>query len=156
MKLTLERFSSGKESTLGLLFIDGKFAAFTCEDEHREEKVAAETRIPAGHYAIKLRKHGGFHSRYSQRFSFHEGMLEICDVPGFTDILIHVGNTEKDTAGCILVGMAAQHYEGGGGQVMYSTTAYSGMYPRLVDEAAAARLSIEIVDRDRSKGNEAG
>lgn len=147
MKLTLERFSSGPESTLGLLFLDGKFAAFTCEDEYRAQKVTGETRIPAGDYAIKVRTHGGFHAKYAQRFPFHKGMLELCDVQGFTDVLIHIGNTEKDTAGCILVGAGAQHFETGGGAVQYSTAAYGALYPKTIDAALAGQLSIEIIDR---------
>ena len=146
MKLKLQRFSGGEDSTLGLVFIDGKFVCFSCEDEYRAEKVAGETRIPAGTYAIKVRTHGGYHKRYSQRFPFHRGMLELCDVPGFTDILIHVGNTEKDTAGCLLVGTTAQAYETGGGKVLYSSWAYGQLYERVIDAAEARRLTIEILD----------
>ena len=148
MKLRLERFSSGPDSTLGLLFVDGSFVCFTCEDEHRDVKVAAETRIPAGTYEIKLRTEGGFHDKYSKRFAFHRGMLHLQDVPGFTWIYIHIGNTEKDTAGCILVGLGARVDDRGGGRVMTSALAYETFYPRVIDAAEAGDLSIEIVDKD--------
>lgn len=151
MKITLERISSDKDATIGTLYIDGRFQCFTCEDEWRKEKVAQETRIPAGTYQVKLRTHGGFHERYKTRFDFHEGMLELLDVPGFTDILIHVGNTERDTAGCILVGMSAESWESGGGRVLFSTNAYGLLYGKVVEAARLGRLTIEIIDRDRKE-----
>ena len=48
MKLKVIRFSSQKDSTSGLLFDvtnETKFLCYTLEDERREEKVMAETRI---------------------------------------------------------------------------------------------------------------
>lgn len=151
MRLTLERISSGPNSTIGVLYLDGKFECFTCEDEYREEKVAGETRIPAGEYQIRLRTWGGFNDRYKNRFDFHEGMLEICEVPNFADILIHVGNDEGDTAGCVLVGLSAEAAEEGGGRVLFSTKAYGLLYKKVVTEARAARLVIEIIDRDNGE-----
>ena len=61
MKLEVLRFSSQKDSTNGILFDvteDRKFLAYTLEDEHREEKVMSETRVPAGTYKITLRTVG--------------------------------------------------------------------------------------------------
>src|SRR3989304_4581521 len=108
MKLSLHRFSSGNESTLGLLHIDGKFECFIIEDEYREVKVKGETRIPSGTYKILLRKEGGFHEKYLTKYpASHKGMLWLQEVPGFQYILIHVGNTDLDSAGCLLVGDSA-------------------------------------------------
>ena len=45
MNIVLKRFSSGSDDTLGLMHIDGKFAAFTLEDEARTIKVAGETHL---------------------------------------------------------------------------------------------------------------
>ena len=107
--LEVLRYSSGADSTLGLLFINDangrEFLAYTLEDEFREEKVSAETRIPEGTYDIKLRTEGGFHNRYSTKFGtpWHKGMLHVQDVPGFEYILIHTGNTDEHTMGCLLV-----------------------------------------------------
>ena len=56
MKLKVIRFNSQSDSTNGLLFdaTNGmEFLCYTLEDEKREEKVMAETRIPAGVYSIK-------------------------------------------------------------------------------------------------------
>ena len=80
MELEVIRFSSQKDSTLGLLFnvTDEKreFLCYTLEDEYREEKVMHETRIPAGTYEITLRTVGGFHNKYSERFpKIHKGTL---------------------------------------------------------------------------------
>ena len=70
--LEVLRYSSGADSTLGILSEIGpegrEFLGYTLEDEWREEKVSAETRIPEGTYEIKLRTTGGFHSRYLSKF----------------------------------------------------------------------------------------
>ena len=154
MKLTLERFSTGPDSTLGLLFLDGAFQCFVCEDESRKVKVPGKTRIPAGEYHIGVRIEGGFHAKYSQRFpDWHKGMLELLDVPGFQWVLIHVGNTHEDTAGCLLVGAGAQAYPEGGGHVLASVAGYKALYAKVSDAALARRLVLEIVERDTAKGN---
>ena len=70
--------------------------------------MTAENRIPAGIYDVRLRKIGGFDGRYKKKFAgFHRGMLHIQDVPNFKYVLIHIGNTDKNTAGCLLVGAGA-------------------------------------------------
>ena len=109
MKLEVIRFNDNGDSTNGLLFDisngERKFLCYTLEDEGRQTKVYGETRIPEGEYCIGWRTVGGFNARYSERFSdIHVGMLEVMDVPGFTHILIHCGNDDEDTAGCLLVG----------------------------------------------------
>ena len=109
MKLKVVRFSSQEDSTSGLLFLEKnaglEFLCYTLEDEHRNFKVSGETRVPAGTYKIELRTEGGFHKRYSRKYGrMHKGMLQITNVPGFEYILIHTGNTDEHTAGCLLVG----------------------------------------------------
>ncbi len=150
MLITVERFASDTETTISLIRVDGEFVCFGLEDEYREVKVKHETRIPEGRYDMKLRKHGGFHARYAERFAdIHEGMLEVMEVPGFTDILIHVGNRERDTSGCLLVGMGATARPGDM-SIASSVEAYRRLYPMVVDAAARGELSIEILDRDRA------
>ena len=108
MKLRVVRYNSSDDFTLGMLLdeTNGKhFLCYTLEDEHRDEKVMHETRIPAGTYKITLRTVGGFHSRYAKKYGdMHKGMLWVRDVPGFEYILIHTGNTDEHTSGCLLVG----------------------------------------------------
>lgn len=149
MKIGVERFVSGERATLGLLRLDGAFHCFTLEDIYRPEKVAGETRIPAGSYSISVRTHGGFHRRYSNRFAFHQGMLELDAVPGFTDILIHPGNSHEHTEGCLLVGMTGVYEPEIGGTVLKSVVAYSRLYTTVIAAALAGELTIEIEDRDR-------
>jgi hypothetical protein len=56
--------------------------------------VYAQTAIPAGTYHVSL--------TYAPKF---KKMLPwIQNVPHFTGILIHNGNTAKDSAGCIIIG----------------------------------------------------
>ena len=108
MNIVVARITSDDDATVSTINVDQRFVCFGLEDEYRADKVAGETRIPAGQYSVSLRTHGGFHDRYSERFAdIHRGMLEVADVPGFSDILIHVGNTDEDTSGCLLVGMGA-------------------------------------------------
>ena len=108
MKLEVLRISSESDSTSGLVFdiTNGrKFLCYSLEDEYRNDKVMHETRVPAGTYKILLRKEGGFHGRYTKKYGdFHKGMLHVQDVPGFKWILIHTGNTDEHTSGCLIVG----------------------------------------------------
>lgn len=111
MKLTLKRKFIGPDYTIGDLLIDGTFFCNTVEDVVRQlpatcpnttkgrnctckEKVYAETAIPSGTYKVTI--------EYSPRFKRRLPYLH--DVPHFIGILIHSGNTAKDSAGCIIAG----------------------------------------------------
>lgn len=149
MKLHLQRFASRENTTLGALFDitdTRKFLCFVLEDEFRQVKVKGETRIPDGTYEVALRKVGGFNERYQKRFpSFHKGMLWLLAVPNFEFILIHCGNHDEDTEGCLLVGDDA-HFdpEGGDSWIAASTAAYQRIYPSLAAAAEAHNLSIKV------------
>lgn len=107
MNISLLRFASLEESTLGALHIENRFVCFSLEDQRQEVKVPGETRIPAGNYGITLRTQGGMSPKYASKFPEHRGMLWLRDVPGFEYIYIHVGVDDDDSAGCILVGDTA-------------------------------------------------
>ena len=135
MEITVQRYSSNNESTLGILLIDCDFQCYTIEDEFRSKKLNGETRIPSGRYRIELRKEGGFHQRYLQKFGseFHKGMLWVKEVPNFDYILIHIGNDDDDTAGCLLVGNTANNNRHGNGFVGDSGGAYKDLYSKVVN-----------------------
>jgi len=154
MKLKVLRFSSQKDSTNGLLFdaTNGmNFLCYTLEDERREVKVKSETRIPAGTYKILLRKEGGFHGRYEKKYgSMHKGMLWLQDVPGFQWILIHTGNTDEHTAGCLILGDTQENNViAENGFVGRSTSAYKRIYPIIAKVLEAGEeVTIEYIDLD--------
>ena len=136
MKLDVVRTQFGKDATNGMLFVDGVFECFTLEDEVRDIKVMSETAIPLGEYEIKFRNVGGFDTKYKARYgsAFHKGMLELQDVPNFKYILIHTGNTDQHTAGCLLIGETQQDLDKGkDGFVGGSGDAYKKFYPKVRD-----------------------
>lgn len=146
MKITVDRFTSDDDATLSAVYIDGVFQCFGLEDEYRAIKVAKETRIPAGKYSVEIRDAGRFHSRYSKKFNFHKGMLHIVDVPGFEYILIHIGNTDENTAGCLLIGTGCNASDEL--TVSSSTAAYKALYNKVIESALDGNLSIEYIDND--------
>ena len=98
MKLKLTRRYKGKTYTVGTLDIDGVYFCDTLEDKVRdlskEAKVMHRTAIPEGRYRIEV--------TMSPRFK--RELPRLMDVPHFEGILIHRGNDEDDTSGCILIG----------------------------------------------------
>lgn len=154
MQLEVVRFSSQKDSTLGLLFevTDAKreFLCYTLEDEYRDDKVMHETRIPAGTYEITLRTVGGFNSRYSDRFAdIHKGMLWVRDIPGFEYILIHCGNDDDDTSGCLLLGNTQTENLISDGFVGSSSVAYKRVYTKVADVLEKGKkVEISYIDFD--------
>ena len=96
MHIRVMREPSINDTTLGSLFINDHWQCHTLEDVIRPagEKVRNKTAIPPGRYKLIL----------SMSNRFKKIMPEVLNVPMFTGIRIHSGNTAKDTAGCLLVG----------------------------------------------------
>jgi hypothetical protein len=94
MNLRLKRTHGTKDYTHGQLFIDNVYFCDTLEDQERETKVFGETAIPCGTYKVIL--------TMSNRFK--KLMPLLVNVPNFSGIRIHNGNTKDHTEGCVLVG----------------------------------------------------
>jgi len=109
MRLILYRRWQLPLYTIGRLFIAFSFFCNTLEDTVRklkdlnndgdfddpeEGKIYGDTAIPEGNYRITL--------EYSP--TFKRVLPYLHDVPGFSGVMIHSGNSQADTKGCILVG----------------------------------------------------
>lgn len=95
-KVEVKRTFKGTEYTIGKLYIDGAYFCDTMEDTVRTgEKIAGKTAIPAGTYKVKM--------TWSPRFKRY--LPEILNVPNFSGVRIHAGNSALDTEGCILLGL---------------------------------------------------
>lgn len=142
MKLKLERKYFKETYTIGNLYVDGTFFSNTLEDKNRdvnkngkfdngESKVYGKTCIPFGTYKIVV----------NMSPKFGRELPRLLDVPSFTGILIHRGNTAKDSAGCILVGENKAV-----GKVLNSTP-YEERLVKMMKEAIARgeEITIEIV-----------
>ena len=94
MKLKLKRKHYTTLSTIGELTVNGKFECYILEDPVRPEKIKTETAIPAGSYDVVI--------NHSEKFGVQMPLLE--DVPNYSGIRIHPGNSPEDTWGCLLPG----------------------------------------------------
>lgn len=127
MILRVIREPSIEAVTHGVLFVDGHFQCHTLEDRLRDEKIPGQTAIPPGRYAVTITP--------SRRFLRDLPLL--VDVPGFTGVRIHPGNTAEDTSGCLLVGKDRQP-----GRVLQSRVAFETLFGRL--QAATDSIAIVI------------
>lgn len=138
MELRLKRIARRETYTIGRLYVDGKRFCDTIEDTDRglsqalplsvnkAKKKKGVTAIPAGRYRITL-------DVVSPRFSgktqylFCGGKLpRLINVPAFDGVLIHIGNSARDTEGCILVGENKAV-----GKVLNSTKTFKALYEVL-------------------------
>ncbi len=149
----LLRYSSKSKTTLGVLLINNKFQCYTLEDRYRKEKVYGETRISAGTYELALRNYGGHFDRYTEKYEGHKGMIQVKEVPNFTDILIHIGNYSEDSHGCILVGSSANNNVKKKGQISASTEAYLDLYFKILPVLESReKVLLNIIDLDTPYG----
>jgi hypothetical protein len=99
IRLILYRIEFSDTTTRGVLTIDGLILAVTLEDADSQRdgkpfvKTPGTTAIPLGTYALMVTTSPRF-----KRF-----MPLVFDVPQFSGVRIHTGNTHTDTDGCILV-----------------------------------------------------
>lgn len=136
MYIKLKRLYKKERYTIGKLYINGDYICDTLEDKDRglsdkmseaeikQRKVYGMTAIPVGKYQIALQA-------YSPKYGNQAFYRDLCGgyvprlvgVKGFEGILIHAGNSSKDTYGCILVGRNKAV-----GQVLDSRTTFKSLY----------------------------
>lgn len=130
MKLTLVRKWFEPTCTIGTLDIDGHAECYILEDVERDIKIPGETCIPIGTYVITI--------DYSERFK--RRLPHLLDVPNYTGIRIHPGNSAVDTAGCLLPGM--EKYDDSLG---HSVIAFDHLFGQLLmAESLQDLITIEI------------
>lgn len=150
----LLRYSDNHESTLGLFYLrlpDGlMLQGYTLEDEHRAVKVAGETRIPAGRYELSIRQElTPATAKYRKLYPWFQYHVEILNVPGFTNVYIHVGNKDTDTDGCVLLGDTANNNQISKGFTGESVHAYRRFYAAVTQHLrAGGQAFLTVVDED--------
>lgn len=117
MNLLVTRQTFTELSTMGALAIDGAFFGHTLEPPKREIKPCA---IPLGTYDVSI--------RWSER---HQRLIpHVENVPGFSQIEIHIGNFPHDTEGCLLIGNIVSSTPD---QILGSKIAFDCLFRLLTD-----------------------
>jgi len=156
MEFILQRFSDNKKSTLGILLkllspTKTAFFSYTLEDEFRSTKVRGETRIPAGKYELKIRPEvTPLTQKYRDRYNWFKNHIEVTNVPNFQGVYIHIGNTDQDTDGCILLGDNADNNILSDGAISNSTQAFRRFYSEVYDHLEQGGKAF-ITVRDENK-----
>lgn len=158
MKIKVERTFRGPKYTIGHLYIDGVYFCDTIEDPDRgldqsmpiteivKRKIKGDTCIPYGKYVLTIDVVSPKYSntaKYPYAKIANGKMPRVLGVKGFDGILIHAGNTQKDTEGCLLVG-----YNKVKGQVINSQATWQKFYSKLLNaKKKGESLSIEYVKK---------
>ncbi len=118
MKIELIRVMTANDATIGKMYIDGIDTCYTLEDIIRPEgeKVYGKTAIPHGRYRVDV----------TPSARFKRDLPILLDVPNFTGVRIHAGNTAEDTHGCILVGLEQK-----GAAIQRSREAMDVVFPQI-------------------------
>lgn len=144
MILQVNRVKEGKHSTLSEIYLAGRLIAYGLEDSVREHKIPSQTAIPAGGYKLGLNQHGAMNSRYKRDYpNLHRGMLEIKQIPNYSYVYIHKGNTHIHTAGCLLVGNSFVFVDGDY-ELRHSAKAYKMLYTLLLEAIQKGEVKIHI------------
>lgn len=142
MEIKLIRNSFTHKSTIGDLFVNGKFECNTLEDVDRgliqtdpiqdiaRKKVHGQTAIPYGRYEVII--------NFSNRFKVPMPLL--VDVPNYAGVRIHSGNTSEHTEGCLLVGKKEN-----ADFISHSKDAYKILFDKLRAVSETEKIFIEII-----------
>ena len=150
MLLLLDRKYKKTDYTIGKLYVDGEYFCDTLEDADRglsddmtEEEISSitingSTAIPTGTYDITLDVVSPkYKSRGTQYSTIDYKLPRLLNCKGFTGVLIHIGNTNADTDGCILVGE-----NNAVGKVLNSTATFYKLYDKLLEDKNDIRIMI--------------
>lgn len=121
------RCSFNAHCTMGRLFVNDKFQCYTLEPPLPKYKIQIKPYcIPEGVYDVTL---DVVSPKYRNRLPYKKfggRVPRLLGVPGFSGVLIHIGNNPKDTRGCILVGATCGHI-----RLFDSTKAYLALWHKL-------------------------
>lgn len=108
-RLTLTRRWYEDERTLGELHIGSEFIAFTMEPGSADTDAP---RLPTGFYHMV--RHDGNEFRYKDTWALEGRDVTHQPWPGISRsaVLIHAGNTDEQTKGCIMLGMSIGRLRG--------------------------------------------
>lgn len=101
MFFTLKRIAQDEYGTYGVLLKDGKTPVLVTLEDRWNNNEPYISCIPTGAYQCK---------RINS--PTHGNVFEVTNVPNRTHILIHIGNIEDNTEGCILVGSEFETLKG--------------------------------------------
>ena len=147
------------------VYIDGKYSHDTIEDYDRgllqtmtKEQVArlkvyGKTAIPTGTYTLRMDVPS---TTFGRKAYYHDlcvwtkpngtklhGCVPRFDpVVGFSGVLMHTGNTEDDSLGCVIVGRNTQV-----GRVTDSRATFSRIYPHLLSAALRGEPLTYTIER---------
>ena len=153
MELLIDRKWKKQSYTMSNLYIDGKWFCNVLEDTDRNLddsmsediirilKKPSITAIPRGTYEITLDVVSPKYSRIQFYKDVCNGKVpRLKNVKGFEGILIHSGNTDKDSSGCLLVGHNKVK-----GQVINSKETFKQLYQLLQDRKnKGEKITIKI------------
>lgn len=136
MKVLVKRIFNNSQYCISHLYVDDVYICDCIEDTDRgwhnlmsdawirNNKVYAKSSIPIGTYDLTMNVVSPKFSQKPYYKKFCGGRVpRVLNVPGFDGILIHKGNTERDSAGCLIVG-----YNTVKGQVTNSQKAFEKLY----------------------------
>ena len=142
MKVLIKRIFNNQKYCISHVYVDGVYVCDAIEDTDRgwhngmsdayirNNKVYAKSAIPVGEYNITLNIVSPKFNQKPYYNKFCNGKLpRVLNVPGFDGILWHRGRTEKDSAGCLILG-----YNTIKGQVTNSQQAFEKLY-KILQEA---------------------
>lgn len=116
MEILVKRIAKKDLYTIGKMYINGTYFCDVLEDTDRglqqnmelsqivSKKVPNKTAIPAGTYEIVMNIVSPRFKDRSWAKPYGGKLPRLLNVPGFDGVLIHPGNDQNDTSGCLLVG----------------------------------------------------
>ncbi len=149
MKLRIKRIAKKNEYTIGKLYINDKYFCDTLEDRDRglqqsmsldvikKMKEYGSTAIPTGVYSVNMNIVSPRFKNKSPYNNYQGRVPRVMNVKGFEGVLIHIGNTAKDTEGCILVGKNKKV-----GMVLDSTVTFNALMQKYLVPARNKNESI--------------
>lgn len=150
LELRLKRIARRDTYTIGRLYVAGQYFCDTIEDKDRglsqelpsvvnkRLKLQGVTAIPVGRYRVTLDVVSPRFSKKTVYQSIKGKLPRLINVPAYEGVLIHIGNTAKDTEGCILVGQNTQV-----GKVLNSAKTFWRLYERLKAHDGLIYITIE-------------